>query len=120
MQYLPTGGDTGKEMIMARTAFRKKLTDKEWNALLKLTSNTHLDESFDAYTKRNGEDAFKDYEDGRIKSLHWGLVQLYECIAYPFKHDGMNEDESKTLVELFKEFKIGNEHWHNWLLSDGE
>ena len=98
--------------------YRTKLTDLEWNAIQKLTRKSHLDESFDVWQRKNGDDCFKDFEDGRLKSLHWGLELLYECIAYPFKHEELDDEMSNALVELFKEFKIGNEHWYIWLLSD--
>lgn len=103
---------------MAEAKKRTKLTDTEWNAISHLTRSSHLDESFDVYQKRNGDDCFKDMQDGRLKSLNWGLSLLEECIAYPLKHEGLNDNEANALVNLFKEFKIGNDDWCNWLLSD--
>lgn len=111
-----------KDYVRASTtSTRTKFTTDEWNAILHLTEATHLDESFDAYTKKNGEDCFKDFDsNGRLKSIPWGLKMLYEGIAYPPKHDGLSDAECRTLVNLFKEFKIGNDSWYEWLLSEDE
>lgn len=99
---------------------RTKLTVIEFNAIQQLTSSSHLDESFDVWQRRNGDDCFKDFDDGRLKSLHWGLSLLNESIAYPLSHEGLDEEQSKALVELFKEFKVGDDEWYEWLLSDDE
>ena len=103
---------------MGRTVYRTKLSDLEWNSIQDLTRNTHLDKGFDVWQHRNGEDCFKDFEDNRLKPLRWGLKLLYESIAYPLKHENLTKEQSNALVELFKEFKIGNEDWYAWLLSE--
>ncbi len=96
---------------------RTKLTDMEWNAISALTNSSHLDESFDVWQRKNGDDCFKDFEDGRLKSLHWGLSLLEESIAYPLEHENLSKEQSVALVELFKEFGIGDTEWYAWLLS---
>ena len=98
--------------------FRTKLTDIEYNAITKLTMNLHLDENFDVCQCSNGDDCFKDFEDGRLKSLHWGLELLYEGIAYPLKHEYLDNEMCNALAGLFKEFNVGNEEWYKWLLSE--
>lgn len=95
---------------------RKKLTSKEWNAISHLTHATHLDNVFDIYQKRNGEDGFKDYETGRITSISAGLKWLYEGLAYPFSHEGLNREESLSIYKLFQEFKTTKEDI-SWLLA---
>ena len=103
---------------MAKCNYRTKLTDSEWNAISTLTANSHLDDGFDVWRKRNGDDCFKDFEDGRLKSLQGGLGLLEESIAYPLKHEGLDDNEANALVNLFKEFKIGDNDWYDWLLSN--
>lgn len=98
--------------------YRTKLTDLEWNAISELTRKSHLDESFDVWQRKNGDDCFKDFEDGRLKSLRWGLELVQEAIAYPLKHEGLSLEMSNALIDLFKEFNIGDEEWYKWLLSD--
>lgn len=104
---------------MARTKnnFRKHLTDAEWNAISHLTRSTHLDEAFDVWQKRNGEDCFKDFENGRIATLSAGLKWLYEGLAYTLRYEGLNDTESNLIVNLFKEFKTTKEDI-SWLLAD--
>ena len=103
---------------MSRPAYRKTLTDLEFNAISTLTMHSKLDNSFDVYEKKNGTDCFYDYDEDRMISLHQGLELLYEGIAYPLSHEGLTIEQAEALMKLFKEFKIGNEDWYQWLLSD--
>lgn len=95
---------------------KKHLTSEEWNAISKLTSHTHLDNVFDVWQKRNGEDCFKDFETGRTTSISAGLKWLYEGLAYPLSHDGLDKEEANLIVNLFKEFKTTKENL-DWLLA---
>ena len=102
---------------MGRPAYRKRLSDAEFNAISTLTMHTKLDSSFDVYEKKNGDDVFKDYDEDRFMSLHQGLILLYDSIAYPLKHERMTEEESKIIVNVFRDFGVGTEEGYEWLLS---
>ena len=99
--------------------YRKRLTDTEFNAISNLTLRTHLDESFDVDTKKNGDDGFYNCETGRIVSLKTGLQWLYEGIAYPLSHEKLTAEETELIIGLFKEFGItDNDEYFNWLRSE--
>lgn len=101
---------------MARTQYRKRLTNDEWNAISQLTRNTHLDSVFDIWSIGTGKDYFYDFENNKRMSLKSGLSLLYESLAYPLQHDGLTGKESNLIVNLFKEFKVAGDE-ANWLLE---
>ena len=105
---------------MGRPAYRKVLTDLEFNAISTLTMHSKLDNSFDVYEKKNGTNCFYDYDEYRMISLHQGLEFLYEGIAYPLSHEGLTTEQAEALVQLFREFKIGDKDGYKWLLSNEE
>lgn len=83
---------------------RNKLTNDEFNAVSKLTNNTHLDEAFDVCELDNGDDGFYDFNEQRYVDLETGMYWLYDGLAYPFKHDGMDDKECEVLEKLFIDF----------------
>ena len=103
---------------MGRPAYRKTLTDLEFNAIGTLTMHSKFDNSFDVYGKEDGTDCFYDYDEDCLISLYKGLELLHAGIAYPLSHEGLTDKQAEALVKLFKEFNIGNEDWYKWLLSD--
>lgn len=105
---------------MGRPAYRKSLTNLEFDAISTLTMHSKLDNSFDVYENTNGTDCFYDYDEDRAISLHQGLELLYEAIAYPLSHEGLTVSQSEALVKLFKEFKVGDNDWYEWLLKEEE
>jgi hypothetical protein len=96
----------------------RNLTDLEWNAISNLTSETHLDQSFDVYQTKGGKDCFYDYEEDHPISLKDGLELLYEAMAYPLAEENLTKEEANAVVDLFREFKIGDEETYKWLLKD--
>ena len=100
---------------MTTKSYRKYLTDTEWNAISTLTMHTKLDTCFDVCRTRNGDDAFKDFEEDKIISLHEGLELLYEGLAYPLVHERLEKNEIDAIVSLFKEFDIGDADGYAWL-----
>ncbi len=105
---------------MKGKAMRKRLTDNEFNAVSTLTYNTHLDEVFDIGRRPNGDDGFYDYESCRWMSLKHGFNELYDAIAYPFSDDGLNKEEGNLIINLFKEFKVGDEEGYKWLMEESK
>lgn len=97
---------------------RTKLTDEEYHAISHLTRETKLDSVFDVDTNKNGEDCFRDFENDCLMSLKDGLEELYEAMAYPLKHEGLSEEECTALVNLFREFEVGDEEGYEHLLSE--
>lgn len=101
---------------MPRIKYRTRLTNDEWNTIAKLTRRTKLDSVFDIYSNGTGKDYFFDFEENKKMSLKAGFELLYESLAYPLSHEGLTENESKLIVNLFKEFNVaGNEA--DWLLK---
>ena len=97
-----------------------KIKNDEWNVLSKLTSVTHMDNSFDIWTDEDGNDCFMDFEEDRLVPVEEGLSWIYEGIAYPPQHDGLSREECETLVGLFKHYRFGDEEYYKWLLSEEE
>ncbi len=99
---------------------KRKLTDAEFKTISILTSETHLNSVFDITADENNNDCFYDFEEDRYLSLEEGLNLLYEALAYPMVHDGLNSWQAQLVVDLFREFGIGNEDAYNWLLGPDE
>lgn len=95
-------------------AKRKRLTDKEFALVCRWTEKTHVDEILDIHTGRLGNDYFMDYENNKKLSLEKGFKEIAEAVAYPFSHEGFNEEESKILLSLLEEFGV-NENTLNYI-----
>lgn len=106
----------------AKYPYRKKLSAEEWNALAKLTSETHLDSVIDVVQYSEDVDGFMDFDHKcpMFVDLHDGLEILFDGLAYPLKHDNMDEVESHLIVNLFKEFRIITDKQGEWLLEERE
>lgn len=83
---------------------RTKLTNLEWNTLLKYSRKIGVDQVIDVCEINRYSDGFFDYEDDRIISLPEGLYILYDATVYPADHCGMSPEETEILHKLFTEF----------------
>lgn len=89
---------------------RTVLTDDEYNTLSKLTKNMKIDNVIDIYSNKTksgkNTDFFYDFEENKKLSLKKGLSILYDAIAYPLKHEGLDDHECEIMIDLFKEFGV--------------
>lgn len=100
--------------------YRKELTQSEIEAVISLTASMKIDDSFDLWEATDGTDWFMDFESNSRMPLRKGLLILNEAIAYPLSHENLTPDQCETIVNLFKEFKVGNNDWYEWLLKKEE
>lgn len=98
--------------------YRTKLTDAEYNAILKYTNRIHIDSELDIMTKDDSHDCFVDYSRLPHKSylgLQNGLRQLWDAVAYPLVHD-LDTPDAALLAKLFKEFNIITDAQMAWCM----
>jgi len=89
---------------MKNTTIRTKLTDAEYNAVIKLTSATKLDGSFDLWYDDTADYWIDLEDDDKLVDLTTGFNWLAEALAYPLAHEGLDPEESLLVVNLLKEF----------------
>ena len=97
---------------------RNVLTIEEFNAVTKLTEKLKV--SFDIYHNDNKNiDKFVDYENDKKQfCLTTGFTWLYDAIAYPLRHERLNENEINIIVGLFKEFCNINQEFEDFLRDE--
>lgn len=83
---------------------KQKLTDQEFNLVLRLTHKTLLDEIVDIKEIDNETDQFWDFENDLPMTLQEGFEFLTEANAYPFQHENFSDEEAKILKKLIQEF----------------
>lgn len=93
---------------------RKKLTNSEWNVLMKYIRRLGLDGVFDLYEIDKDTDGFIDYEEDRIVDLQEGLSWVWESIVYPTSHEGMSLEETEILSKIFSECYLSDEVTLTW------
>ena len=100
---------------------RQKLTTLEWNALQKLITKTQLDVF---YLVNAGKKDFifakdPDNVDKYIKkSIYDGSMEIYDSLWYPPKFEGLDEEETQTLIALWEELGVIDEKGKEWLLEE--
>ena len=93
---------------------RKKLTNSEWNVLMKYIRRLGLDGVFDLHEIDKDTDGFIDYEEDRIVDLQEGLSWVWESIVYPTSHEGMSLEETEILSKIFNECYLLDEVTLTW------
>jgi len=83
---------------------RRRLTDEEYNLVLKYTSRTHLDQVFDAVQLDPERDAFFDFENCCLMTLSEGFAEIADSIAYSFEEQGFSKEETEILANVIAEF----------------
>lgn len=96
---------------------RKKLSDAEWSAIARYTHNIKVDADFDIAATDGTEDDYWEDTDGVRYDLGEGLQMLYDAVAYPLQHEGLEREDARLIANLFKEFGIINDAGWLWLMD---
>ena len=80
-----------------------KVSDEEYNLVLRLTHETKLDQVIDIAYNDHG-DYFWDFENDCAISLQEGFETLADSMAYKFQEEGFTDKEADTLEKLFQRF----------------
>lgn len=84
-------------------AEQNKVSDEEFNLVLRLTHETKLDGVIDI-TYNDHEDYFWDFENDCAINLQEGFEILADSMAYKFQEEGFTDKESAILEKLFQRF----------------
>lgn len=100
---------------------RTRFTDREVRVVAEIICRLKMDDGFWLNEdEETGEDYFYDREIDERMTLEEGLRILCEAIAYPLVHERLGYEESKTFVNLLREFEIGDELYYDWLMDEDE
>ena len=100
---------------------RTRFTNREVRVVAEIIYKLKMDDSFWLNEDMEiGEDYFYDRETDERMTLEEGLRILYEAIAYPLVHERIGYGDSKTFVNLLREFEIGDELYYDWLMDEDE
>ena len=105
-----------------------RLSHQEFNAILDLTNNTLLDQSFDLvefaagdlFVDFDNDDEGWDYEGHHVVDIETGLRWLLDGIAYPLIHDVSKPEYIDILVNLFSRYGLIDKEQTEWLKSSVE
>ncbi len=82
---------------------KNKVSDEEYNLVLRLTQETKLDQVIDITGNDHG-DYFWDFENDCSISLQEGFEILADSMGYKFQHEGFTDKEAGILEKLFQRF----------------